>query len=164
MTPASVALVVVVLAIDVATGLQLLLGAIALVTVLAVGSRKRDKALIADLEKSEARLEKNLAGASERADEEHRLRRAEENRAFKLEGQLEELRQYAAPEAFKEIVSALGRLEGVMGTAIHEQGELIMQASALTAGQTATLEKIASDLALLAERLGAGGDRPAHLG
>lgn len=109
--------------------------------------------------------DKQLVGAQERADREHEKRIDAESRVAKCEGQIEELRPYG--EAFKALISRVERTEAVIGTAIQEQGELVMKNTEVAARSVEALESMTGDLKQLvvdfghlAERLGAGGDRP----
>lgn len=116
--------------------------------------------------------EKQLEGAQKRADNEHLKRSEAQERCARLEGQLEELRPYG--EAFKELTSRLERTESVVGTAIMEQGELIMKNTEVSAQSVKALEHVSKDLGAIgkdlgslvadfktmAEHFGAGGDRP----
>jgi hypothetical protein len=138
---------------DLFQAVVLIAGALA---VIAVGRSKRKDTTITDYKEA-------LEGCRARADNEHELRVAAERSVSELTGRLQTLERYAAPEAFREIASALARVEAVMGTAIHEQGELVMKNTELVAGQTKVLERLADDLSRLAERLGSGGDRPADI-
>jgi hypothetical protein len=160
--------------------LQMVLVLIGLAAALAVGRSKRKDQIIGDLEKSEARLEKALEGASKRADEEHERRRQCEKSIERWQARYEEQSKYTAKEAFEAVVGELGELRATLKTSIDTQGELILKNIEQASGAVSALERVASDieamtermhpetlaqvagdLARLADRLGAGGDRPA---
>lgn len=109
--------------------------------------------------------DKEILGLQQRADREHERRVEAEQRAAKCEGQIEELRPYG--DAFKHLVARVERTESVIGTAIEQQGELVMKNTELAArsvealeAMTEDLKKLVEDFGGMAERLGAGGDRP----
>lgn len=158
--PLGLLLALVVAVIDFVTSVQVVLGFAALTAFVAVGSSKRKDATIADLEKAvetEERLHRQsrveLAGASERADHERERRHDCDKRIAGLEKQVETLLQYAAPEAFKEIIVSLGDMRTTIRETISSQGELILKNTELQAQAVQTLERVARDLEVFAARL-----------
>lgn len=150
-----------------------------LVTLLAVGRSKRKDALVADAEKALAIEEKlhaqtqrqfadkarQLEGATQRANNEHERRREAELVVAKLEGKLEELRPYG--EAFTVLSDRINHTETVLGTAMEQHGQLVMESTAVASQSVKALEHITNDLGelgkdfnALAVLLGANGERP----
>lgn len=146
---------------DIAQGLGI---AVLLLTFLAVGRVKNKDNTIHTLEDECAAVkgllevrDKQLKGTQERADREHQKRTDAEAALSKCEGQIGELREYAAPQAFERLIQTLTRLESVIGTAIQEQGELVMKNTEVAATSVEILKSVTKDLAALADRLDGGG-------
>lgn len=98
-------------------------------------------------------LEAELSGTAQRADAEHEKRRECERRISHLEGKIEEQAKYTAKEAFETIVSELASLRTTIGESISSQGELILKNTELQAQAVQTLERVANDLEVFADRL-----------
>lgn len=131
---------------DLGASLQAVTIAIGLAAALAVGRSKRKDAVIADLEKSEARLEKSLEGASRRADEEHERRRELERECATWRGKYEEQSRYTAREALETVAAELSVLRGAFGEALSAHGELILKANELAAASTANVIEAVNEL------------------
>lgn len=121
---------------------QLVTLAVGLAVALAVGRSKRKDAIIADLEKSEARLEKGLEGAAARADREHERRRELEAECATWRGKYEEQSRYTAREALEQVIKELAAIRATFGEAITNQGELILKNTELAAGGLRELEHV----------------------
>lgn len=162
-----------VLALTISDALTVLAFIGAAVATLAVGKSKSKDNTIHTLENETRALvslletrERELTGAATRADNAQQLCHEAEIRESKLLGTIEELRPYG--EAFKELIVRVERTEAVIASAIHEQGELILQSTHVSSQSSKaleqivkTLETLSTDFGAVAERLGAGQERPA---
>lgn len=146
--------------VDLATGVQLILAAVALAVAIAVGDRKRKDATIHDLEQANAakrerleELKEELFGTSVRADDEHERRRELERDVSSWEARYETLERFAAPQAFDAMVERLTAIDATIGVAISAQGELIQKNTELQARAIQALEQIGKDLEKLTQRI-----------
>lgn len=131
-----------------------------------IRSRRKDMT-IADLEKAlDARNERltetqeALEGASVRADAAEATKQKLREEIAGLEGEMRHLKLYAAPQAFESIAAELASVRTTMSESISAQGELVLKTTELQSKSLEALHLISRDLSRMAERLGAGGDRP----